>query len=68
MPAARSFLLDFGPRDLCTLAESFAKATAAETDFIVDLADTLKSKVTDMGPHEVSASWLGSQQGFSNGF
>ncbi|CAE6942525.1 unnamed protein product [Symbiodinium natans] len=58
MPAARSFLLDFGPRDLCTLAESFAKATAAETDFIVDLADTLKSKVTDMGPHEVSVAFL----------
>ena len=57
MPAARSFLLDFGPRDLCTLAESFAKASAAETDFIADLADTLQSKVSDMGPHEVSAPW-----------
>ena len=62
MPAARSFLLDFGPRDLCTLAQSFAKASAAETDFIADLADTLQSKVTDMGAHEVSASRPGSKQ------
>ncbi|CAE7843587.1 unnamed protein product, partial [Symbiodinium necroappetens] len=58
MPAARSFLLDFGPRDLCTLAESFAKASAAETDFIADLADTLQSKVRDMGAHEVSVALL----------
>ena len=34
------------------------KASAAETDFIADLADTLQSKVTDMGAHEVSASQL----------
>ncbi|CAJ1369221.1 unnamed protein product [Effrenium voratum] len=41
MPAARSFLLDFNPRDLCTLAESFVKArrpfAVVPEDYIVTL-------------------------------
>ncbi|CAJ1373639.1 unnamed protein product, partial [Effrenium voratum] len=57
MPAARSFLLDFNPRDLCTLAESFVKATCAEPDFLADLADSLQPKVHQMGCHEVSVAF-----------
>ncbi|CAE8690401.1 unnamed protein product, partial [Polarella glacialis] len=56
MPVARSFILDFGPRDLCTLAEAFCKASVADPDFLADLAQSLEPKVGNMGPHEVSVA------------
>ncbi|CAL1163237.1 unnamed protein product, partial [Cladocopium goreaui] len=57
MPAARSFISDFNCRDLCTIAESFAKAGCAEADFLADLAEMLQRKVGDMGAHEVSVAF-----------
>eukprot|EP00435_Cladocopium_sp_Y103_P059291 s737_g21.t1 len=53
----RSFISDFNCRDLCTIAESFAKAGCAEPDFLADLADMLQRKVGDMGAHEVSVAF-----------
>lgn len=56
MPAARSFILDFGPRDICTVAEAFTRVTAAEPEFLADLAHSLQPKVSKMGAHEVSVA------------
>ncbi|CAK9019106.1 unnamed protein product [Durusdinium trenchii] len=57
MPAARSFILDFGCRDLCTLAECFVKASCSDPDFLADVAERLQRKVPEMGAHEVSVAF-----------
>ncbi|CAK0880325.1 unnamed protein product [Prorocentrum cordatum] len=55
-PAARSFMMDFGARDLCTVAEAFCRAQVSDADFLADLAFSLTPKIGDMGAHEVSVA------------
>lgn len=56
MPAVRTFVLDFSPRDLCNIAEAFTKVRAADGDLLAELAHSLLPKTSKMDPHDVSVA------------